>query len=154
QFQIADLINGTRSRSRRIAFHTKHELRARDDTLKSDLYALLEVPLFPPRLVELDRPLQIGVGHHPAICAAQEGRQNSPGARILVGAIERTTRKDAAAARGISGTRRVEGPCQGERIEVRMPNRVERVVGASDERLQAQRVGRGCSFEKPNANRM
>src|SRR5206468_938998 len=118
------------------------------------LDSLFETPRPPADLIELVEALEIGAGGHAAVCAARERRDDPLRTGRLVSGARWTTEEDAPTARRVSRPRGIEGTRQRKRIEVRVADRVERVVRASNEGLQAQRIGRSRPLEKGDRDRV
>ena len=136
----------------RVALDSEQELRARQQPLDRGLDAGLETVLLAAAVVEREQLAEIVLGVRAAIrTPCKRDRMSSAHARSALRRaphrrVAGLTDEDPRARRGVAGARRVVGPRDGQRLDVRVARRVEDVLRASQERLQprACRAARRC----------
>ena len=89
QLEIADRVNGSGSRARRIALDAIEKLRTDQQAFESPLDAEIEVPFLAAVVVEREQRGDIGIGYGTAISPARQGRKNLLGASRLGRGVRR-----------------------------------------------------------------
>ena len=82
----------------------------------------------------------------------RESGENFPRAREFLTCVCGATGEDLASAGGVAGSGWIEGTSDGEREQVGMAGRVERVVGRADVGLKPQRILSRASLQERNAD--
>src|SRR5579863_9513749 len=106
----------------------------------------------PARFVEFHEALEVCVGGEPSIGAMGEGRENFARAWLFFVRICGAADEDPAAAGCVTGASGMERTSDGEREQVGMAGRVQRVVRRADERLEPEGVLGRASLEKRDAD--
>ncbi len=148
ELEVADAIDRAGRNVRRIALDAERELRAGQNPLQRRLHARVECALLAAKHVEVVQPFEIARCNLAAIGTARKRRDDAACACILFACRRGTAREDAAAAWRRARPGRVVRPGQGERVEMRMADRIERVIRAADERLQPKRVDRVAALDE------
>src|SRR6516164_9954378 len=131
-----------RDSGNRIVLDAKDELRTRQDSLYRRFDTGLEIPFPPSNFVKTHDALLICSSDGPAVRPASQGRNDSSGARALVGSSRGPADKNPAAARRVTRARSIERTRDRERLNVGLPGPVKVVYGTSQIALQS--TGSGC----------
>ncbi len=122
--KVADAIRRVRRKAGRIRLDAEQELRAHEHAGERHLDTRVEIRVCTSALVERHRPLEIGLGHRPAVGPPRERPDNLPRGAVLVDRACGTRNEKPPAAWRVAGPLRIERAEDGHGIDRRLDPRV------------------------------